>query len=252
MLVAVHPGAPVVLPHEMGWAAVHQRATDMVRELRHTVQPDAGAVIETDQSVARALERVATCEHEALLVLGSSRGAPLGRVRVDNRTRQLLGQAQCAVAVGPRGLSVQDPRELRVIGVAYDGKPEAREALKLAAFLARAAGAKLQSQAFSTTECRRRRGPCAKTPNWRRPRRVRTPRSPSRPALPQCRCSRCPRRLTWSSSDRAALELSNRCALGALPGRCCMTLAAQRLSDPPCAPRPKRPRTFDRGGPPTL
>ena len=29
MLAAVHPRAPVVLPHEMGWVAVHQRAADM-------------------------------------------------------------------------------------------------------------------------------------------------------------------------------------------------------------------------------
>ena len=81
---------------------------------------------------------------EALVVVGSSRDAPLGRVRIDNRTRQLQGQTQSAVAIAPRGLSAHDPQKLRVIGVAYDGKPEAREALTLAASLARAAGAKLR------------------------------------------------------------------------------------------------------------
>jgi nucleotide-binding universal stress UspA family protein len=144
MVVAVHPGAPVVLPQEMGWVAAHERTAEMVHELRDSVLPEAGTVIETDQTVGRALERVATLEHQDLLVVGSSRGTPLGRVRIDNRTRQLLGQAQCAVAIAPRGLSARDPQKLRVIGVAYDREPEAREALKLATSLARAADAKLR------------------------------------------------------------------------------------------------------------
>jgi nucleotide-binding universal stress UspA family protein len=144
MLVAVHPGAPVVLPSEMGWVAVHQRAADMVHELSDSVLPNAGIVIETDQSVGRALERVATLEHRDLLVVGSSSEAPLGRVRIDNRTRHLLEQAQCAVALAPRGMSAREPRKLRVIGVAYGGEAEAGEAPELAASLARAAGATLR------------------------------------------------------------------------------------------------------------
>jgi hypothetical protein len=87
MLVAVHPGAPVVFPEEMGWVAVHQRAADMVHELRD------------------------------LLVAGSSTGAPLARVRIDNRTRQLLGQAQCAAAIAPIGLFARPLQKLEFIGV---------------------------------------------------------------------------------------------------------------------------------------
>ena len=142
MLVAVHPGSPVVLPREMGWVGVHQRAADMVHELHDSLLPDAGTVIESDQSAARELESVAALEHRDLLMVGSSSKAPLGRVRIDNRTRQLLEQAHCAVAIAPRGLSAA--QKLRVIGVAYNGEPEAREALELAASLARSAGAKLR------------------------------------------------------------------------------------------------------------
>ena len=223
-----------------------------MHELRDSVLPDAGAVIETDQSVARALERVANVRARGLLVLGSSPGAPLGRVRVDNRTRELLGQAQSAVAVAPRGLSVHDPRKLRVIGVACDRKPEAREALKFAASLARAAGAKLRvasvlddrvpSAARSMREDTELAAAAAATD-------AEITVTPGAPAESLLALSEAVDLVFIGSS---ALELSNRCALGALPGRCCMTLAAQRLSDPPCASRPKRPRTFDRGGPPAL
>jgi nucleotide-binding universal stress UspA family protein len=143
MLVAVHPGAPVVLPQEMGWVGVHQPAVDMVHELRDSVLPEAGTVIESDQSVGQALERVATLTRRDLLVVGSSGDAPRGRVRVDSRTRRLLEQARCAVAVAPSGLSANEPQKLRSIGVGYIREPEAREALELAATLARAAGAKL-------------------------------------------------------------------------------------------------------------
>jgi len=142
-LVAVHPGAPVVLPHEMGWVGVHQPAVDMVHELRDSVLPEAGTVIESDQSVGHALERVATLTRRDLLVVGSCSEAPPGRVRIDDRTRRLLEQVQCAVAIAPSGLFTGEPPKLRGIGVGYSGEPEAREGLALAASLARAAGAKL-------------------------------------------------------------------------------------------------------------
>jgi nucleotide-binding universal stress UspA family protein len=147
MLVAVHPGAPVVLPAEMGWAAVHERAADMVHELRDSVLPDAGILIETDQSVGRAVERVATLGQRDLLVLGSSCEATLGHVRVDNRTRHLLEQAQCAVAIAPKGQAARPPQKFQLIGVGYDGKPEAREAVRQARAFASVFGAKLRVEA---------------------------------------------------------------------------------------------------------
>jgi nucleotide-binding universal stress UspA family protein len=140
MLVAVHPGAPVVPPQEMGWVGVHQRAVDMVHELRDSVLPGAGTLIETDLSVGRALE---TLDDGDFLIVGSSGAAPLGRVRIDNGTRRLFEQAPCAVIVAPRGLSTRPVHNLRAIGVVYDREPEAREAMKLAGSLARASGATL-------------------------------------------------------------------------------------------------------------
>jgi nucleotide-binding universal stress UspA family protein len=144
MLVAVHPGAPVVLPQDLRWVAVHQRAVDMVHELRDSVLPDAGKLIETDESLGRALETLGPAD---LLAVGSSSEAPLGRVRIGDGTRRLLEQAPCAVTIAPRGLSTRPLRKLRIIGVAYDRQPEAHEALRLAGSLARASGAKLRVEA---------------------------------------------------------------------------------------------------------
>ena len=79
MLVAVHPGAPVVLPHEMGWVGVHQPALDMGAKLRDSVLLEAGTVIESDQSVGHALERVATLTRRDLWWSGrAARRRPVG------------------------------------------------------------------------------------------------------------------------------------------------------------------------------
>jgi nucleotide-binding universal stress UspA family protein len=104
-------------------------------------------VVETDWSVPRALERVVEREHRDLLVVGSSRRAPEGRLRIGNRTRQLLGDARCALAVAPRGLGARGQQSLARIGVGYDGAPESRDALSWAGALAVVAGARLRVRA---------------------------------------------------------------------------------------------------------
>jgi nucleotide-binding universal stress UspA family protein len=143
LMVAVHPGSPTVLPHEMDSVGLHEQAAKMMHELRDSVLPNAGAIVETDQSVAHALERVARAEHRDLLVLGSSDRGPLGCVRLGTGGRQLLDYARCALAVAPRGLSARPPQKLRLIGVGYGGEAGGREALNAATALSRAAGAEL-------------------------------------------------------------------------------------------------------------
>jgi nucleotide-binding universal stress UspA family protein len=143
MLVAVHPDPMVVLPAQIGWAGLRKQALAALRETRDAVAPGARIVVETDWSVPRALERVIQREHRDLLVIGSSRQGPEGRVRIGNRTRQLLSQGSCALVVAPRGLGERSRRELTRIGIGYDGAPESEAALLLAGSLAARAGAKL-------------------------------------------------------------------------------------------------------------
>ena len=132
MLVAVHSAALLPAPPELSFRSQRQEAERILREVRESDAPGARTATASDYSVPRALLRVVRRHHCDLLVVGSTREGPEGRVQIGNRTRQLLGQFKCALAVAPRGLHA-DPPPLRRIGVGYDGSPEAEAALALAA-----------------------------------------------------------------------------------------------------------------------
>jgi nucleotide-binding universal stress UspA family protein len=92
-------------------------------------------------SAARALHEAAEAEHAGLLVVGSSRRGPLGKIVTGSTAARLLPGAPCPVAVVPRGWNARGA--IATIGVAYNDR-EAREALRAAHALARAAGATLR------------------------------------------------------------------------------------------------------------
>ncbi len=144
ILVTVHPDLPRAVERRLG--STRAKALAAVQAVRGSMAPDARTVVESGRSVAHALARVVAREQVDLLVVGSSRRAPERRVQIGRRTGQLLGAAPCTLAVAPRGLS-QSKLELSVIGVGYDGKPEAAEALWQAGSLARAAEARLRVRA---------------------------------------------------------------------------------------------------------
>ena len=144
MLVTVHPEPLVVLPEEMNWKSVELQAATLLRQVRDALAPHAKMVVETDMWVPRALERVVRREHQDLLIVGSSRHATPLRVRIGKRTRQLLQNLDCALAIAPRGLHDKEPLELKRIGVGFDGGGESYAALALAGSIARAAGAELR------------------------------------------------------------------------------------------------------------
>jgi nucleotide-binding universal stress UspA family protein len=143
MLVAVHPDPMIVLPDEMNWTSLHKQARDALIEIREAFAPEARLAVRTDQSVARALHRIVQIENRDLLVMGSSRNAAPGHVRIGKRTRQLLCHFECALAVAPRGLHAHRDFSFKRIGVGYDDTPESRAALAWAGALAVAAGAEL-------------------------------------------------------------------------------------------------------------
>lgn len=144
LLVAVHPQPIVVLPTGMDWSSREQQAVSALHDTRDRLAPGARTLVETDIAVARALQHVVKREHRDLLVMGSSRHAPEGRVRIGKRTRQLLCHFESALAVAPQGLRDKGVAPLRRIGVGYDGSPESEAALSLAGSLASACGAQLR------------------------------------------------------------------------------------------------------------
>jgi nucleotide-binding universal stress UspA family protein len=114
----------------------------MLAEAREALPDPARAQIRAvlSDSPARALSEVAEAEHADLIVVGSSRRSALGRPLPGTTAERLLQDAPCTVAVAPRGYS---GRDIRRIGVAYDGSREADTALRAAESLALELSARL-------------------------------------------------------------------------------------------------------------
>jgi nucleotide-binding universal stress UspA family protein len=147
LLVSVHTDPIIVVPAEMSWKALERQAQKMLWRARDELAPGTRVDVETDLFIPRALERVVRREHRDLLVLGSSRHVDEGRVRIGKRTRQLLTECECAIAIAPRGMHSEPEHRFARIGVGYDGGPEAQAGLELAATIAAAAGAELHVRA---------------------------------------------------------------------------------------------------------
>jgi nucleotide-binding universal stress UspA family protein len=104
-------------------------------------------VVQSDVLVWRALSRVARRERRDLLVVGSGRRSGEGRVGLGESAQsaqELLWQLECPLTIAPRGMEHRDQPQIARIGVGFDGRPEARAALELAASIAPAAGAQLE------------------------------------------------------------------------------------------------------------
>ncbi len=144
-LVVVRPPEPPGVLPQIGESAAKLEAR--LHALQAHMAAGASTTVEGAHSVASGLARVVAREHADLLVLGSSRHAPEGRVRIGKRTRQLLADADCLLAVAPRGLCSRGRLRLTVIGVGYEGTAESREALSKAGSLARTTGARLRVRA---------------------------------------------------------------------------------------------------------
>src|ERR1700760_2234604 len=95
MLVAIHPNPMIVVPEGLDWKSLHAQAHKTLVDARDAFAVDARLIVSTDHSVPRALHRVVEDEHRDLLVVGSSRQARAGHVRIGKRTRQLLCHFEC-------------------------------------------------------------------------------------------------------------------------------------------------------------
>lgn len=142
MLVAVQPAPPFPFPG-WNWKVLHTDADRSLRQLRRELAPDARTTVELGWSIPSTLDRVAQRERHDLLVVGSSRQARAGHVRIGSRTRELLSLPPYALAVAPRGLHAAGTVDLTRIGVGYDGGRESAAAVAVAGAIAAGAGARL-------------------------------------------------------------------------------------------------------------
>lgn len=85
-------------------------------------------------SPARGLTELAEELDADLIVVGSSHRGSVGRVVPGSTAVRLLHGGPCAIAVAPRGFAEGD-RRIAVLGVAFDGSPEAGAALDHATWL---------------------------------------------------------------------------------------------------------------------
>lgn len=142
-LVGVFPTSFLPVVGTSDRRTLRAEATRALRRERDLLAPDAFIHTIADGSVARALRHYAVRNHVDLVVVGSSRRAPSGRVAIGRHGRQLVYDAPFALGVAARDLH-RGTFGLSGIGVGYDGGPEAEAALSTAAELARAAHARLE------------------------------------------------------------------------------------------------------------
>jgi nucleotide-binding universal stress UspA family protein len=95
-------------------------------------------------SAAHGLTTLAESGGARLIVLGSSRHGPVGRVLAGSTVRQVAHGAPCAVAVAPHDWRIRAPDVPLTFGAAVTDSVEARDALTLAARLAEAGHAPLR------------------------------------------------------------------------------------------------------------
>jgi nucleotide-binding universal stress UspA family protein len=94
-------------------------------------------------SPASGLSAAIAATGPSLVVLGSTRRGPIGRVLPGSTAERVIHGAPCPVLVVPRDHVAPD--RLGTIGAAFAPTPEGREALRAAARLARATGADLRA-----------------------------------------------------------------------------------------------------------
>jgi nucleotide-binding universal stress UspA family protein len=118
-----------------------EQVAAMIVEARHRIAPGIGVQARAPlaASPARGLTELAEDEDADLLVVGSSRRAPSGRIALERTAGRLLHGAPCAVAIAPA--DAREAGAFRHIGIAYDGSPEARAALAAGYALAARDGA---------------------------------------------------------------------------------------------------------------
>ncbi len=104
----------------------------------------ASVRLQSDSSPARALHRVAEQERAALIVVGSTHRGRAGRVLAGDHAAGTLHASPCPVVVAPRGFAAREWGPVTRIGVGFDGRPEARQALDHAVEFAREAGATIE------------------------------------------------------------------------------------------------------------
>lgn len=118
--------------------AIRRETETMLARRRHRYAPQARTAITAGFSPAHELQRLVTHHHRQLLVVGSGRQGGPGEAWLGHETRPLMDHLGIPIAVAAQGIAAGAPLRVRRIGVGFDGGPESRAALQVAATIARA------------------------------------------------------------------------------------------------------------------
>jgi nucleotide-binding universal stress UspA family protein len=124
-----------------------REAAESVARQAHEVLDDATQRemrIVADRSPAAALQQLAVDTEAGLIVVGSSERSGLGKVLAGSVAEALLSGAPVPVAVAPGGYARATRPSAGVIGCAFDGSAEARQALRYADDLAARLATRIQ------------------------------------------------------------------------------------------------------------
>ena len=143
IIASVFQDDPLVGRHEYERLVREDLMTVLARARSRVGRAHVRIAVQPASSAAHGLHELAERESADLIVVGSSHRGALGRILAGSVAERLLQGSPCAVAVAPVGYAAKIDRELRVIGVGYDGSSESREAASQAAVMAEALGASL-------------------------------------------------------------------------------------------------------------
>jgi nucleotide-binding universal stress UspA family protein len=149
IVAAIYPGEyePGMGRVDAEWVSfMREQANEQLARARRALPEDTATELRAvgSSSAARGLDKLAETERATLIVIGSTREAPLRRILLGSTGERLLHGAGCPVAVAPRGLRERSWGNLKRIGCAFVDTPDGHEALKGAAALAQRVGAQLQ------------------------------------------------------------------------------------------------------------
>jgi len=129
------------------YAAVSVMVTGASPHARTELDDGRGARVVVAPSVAVGLNDVAVEEGATAVVVGSSHRSALGRVMFGTDAEHLARIISCPVAVAPRGFARRYAARLHNIEAEFDGSPQSRRALDLAARIAEGNGGSVRVRA---------------------------------------------------------------------------------------------------------
>ena len=139
-VVCVHPFKPLsaAVPTPSPAPSMRAAAERTLDEARAELSA-MGAMFRpmAETSPARALHAAAEEADAALIVVGSTHRAALGRVVAGTTAEQVVHGAPCAVAVAPAGYAAHERERFGVVGAAVDGGDETERIARVAARIAR-------------------------------------------------------------------------------------------------------------------